>query len=147
MANEGTHLYLGCVNEIDRVVRARIYELFVSGVREIDASMLGLDEEVASASMARLADEHRLLLTDEDKVWMAHPFSGVDTGHTATVGDRTWWANCAWDALAILSLLGDGVARCPNGPVWTVEGGVVSPGGLVHLLVPAARFWDDVAFT
>ncbi len=78
---------------------------------------------------------------------MAHPFSGVDTGHTATIGDRTWWANCAWDALAILALLGDGVARCPGEIEWVVADGAVSPLGFVHLLVPASRFWDDVVFT
>lgn len=120
--------------------------MFAAGVRDIDASMIGINESDASESLTRLADEHRLVL-DDGKVLMAHPFSGVDTGHTATIGEQTWWANCAWDALAILALLGDGQARCPDGPEWTVEGGVVSPQGLVHLLVPAARFWDDVVFT
>lgn len=133
------------MNQTDRLVRAKVYELFLSGVREIDASTLGIDE--AKTSLSRLADEHRLVLGDDGQVLMAHPFSGVDTGHTATVGDRTWWANCAWDALAIVSVLGDGVARCPHGPEWTVTNDVVSPEGFVHLLVPAAKFWDDVVFT
>ena len=135
------------VNRLDRIVRAKIYELFVDGVHEIDASMLGVDRHEADASLDRLVEEHRLVLDDERRVMMAHPFSGIDTGHSATIGDRTYWANCAWDALAILALLGDGVARCPDGIEWTVEDGVVSPPGFIHLLVPARRFWDDVVFT
>ena len=78
---------------------------------------------------------------------MAHPFSGMDTGHTATIGGQSYWSNCAWDALAILALLGDGVARCPGDVEWTLEGGVVSPTGFVHLLVPPRHFWDDIVFT
>ena len=31
--------------------------------------------------------------------------------------------------------------------VWTVKDGNVSPRGIVHLLVPAKNFWDDVGFT
>ncbi len=81
------------------------------------------------------------------RVWMAHPFSGLPTPYTAEIGERSWFANCAWDALAILALLGDGVARGEDSLVWTVVGGVVSPDGLVHLLVPARRFWDDIGFT
>ena len=66
------------------------------------------------------------------------------------IGDRTWFANCAWDALAILALLGDGKAIATGAAgelVWTVEDGKVSPRGIVHLLVPAKNFWDDVGFT
>ncbi|HEU4320406.1 MAG TPA: organomercurial lyase [Acidimicrobiia bacterium] len=135
------------MNSTDRVVRARVYERFVAGSRVVDPSSLGLDREETEDSLDRLAAEHRLVLDDERRVVMAHPFSGVDTGHTATIGDRTYWANCAWDALALLALLGDGVARCPNGIEWYVEDGVVSPAGFIHLLVPARHFWDDVVFT
>ena len=139
------------MNQLDRVVRAKVYELFVDGFREIDAeliaSVLKTRPDTVVDSLSRLANEHRLVLGDHGRVRMAHPFSGVDTGHRATSGDATWWANCAWDALAILSLIGDGVAVCPDGPEWTVQDGVVSPDGIVHLLVPAESFWDDVVFT
>ena len=135
----------------DRAVRARIYDLFVGGARRVDGAALAADgdwdpEEVA-ASLRRLADEHRIALTVEGDVAMAHPFSGVPTGYRAVIGDDWWQANCAWDALAILALLGDGVARGPDGLVWEVEDGRVHPEGIVHLLVPAFRFWDDVVFT
>jgi hypothetical protein len=138
------------VNRTDRIVRARIYELFVAGRTEIDAaavaSVTGYSIEVATRSMQRLEDENRLVLNDAT-VWMAHPFSGVDTGYSASVGHKTWWANCAWDALAVLALLGDGKAHCPGGPTWTVQDGTVTPDGYVHLVVPASSFWDDIGFT
>lgn len=139
------------MNDTDRLVRAGVYSLFRSGVRRVDHGRLArevkLDVDSVGESLSRLVEEHRLVLTDEGSVHMAHPFSGVDTGHTATVGGMTYWANCAWDALAILALLGDGSASCPNGPRWDVEDGVVSPAGFVHLVIPAAQFWDDVVFT
>ena len=81
---------------------------------------------------------------------MAHPFSGIETGFTATVAGRTWYANCAWDALAILALMGDGrAAIAQNGEqdVWVVKNGEVSPNGVIHLRVPARHFWDDIVFT
>lgn len=90
------------------------------------------------------------LLPGTKRVWMAHPFSGIDTGYRAHVDGRSWLANCAWDALAIVSLLGDGIGRATgrDGIVdWHIEGGQVSPNGLVHLLVPARRFWNDIGFT
>ena len=76
------------------------------------------------------------------RVEMAHPFSGVNTGYRSVVGDRSWNANCAWDALAILALMGDGEAYAPGADgdlAWTVDDGKVSPDGVVHLLIPASR--------
>jgi hypothetical protein len=101
------------------------------------------------SSFGRLAGEHRLaLLPGTNRVWMAHPFSGVETGHKAIVGAGSWNANCAWDSLALLSLIGDGTAVAPDDqPTWTVSSGVVEPAGYVHLMVPARRFWDDIGFT
>lgn len=78
---------------------------------------------------------------------MAHPFSGVATSYRAVVGSRSWYANCAWDGLAILSLPGDGQVHDGDGLLREVDDGVVSPHGFVHLLVPARRFWDDIGFT
>ena len=139
----------------DRQVRAQIYKLMVGGAASVDAEVLAASRgwevaEVASA-LRRLETEHRIALVgDTTQVWMAHPFSGVETSYRAVVGEQSWFANCAWDALAILALLGDGEARASGAAgelVWTVEDGQVSPRGIVHLLVPAKNFWDDVGFT
>jgi hypothetical protein len=140
------------VTPFQRQVRARIYRLFARGDRVVDVDTVAHDgawqrHDVADA-FDTLAAAHRIALTEDGtRVWMAHPFSGVPTGHRAVVGDRWWYANCAWDSLAILALLGDGDARGEGDLVWRVEDGQVSPGGLVHLLVPARAFWDDIGFT
>lgn len=135
----------------DRKVRARIYELFVDEARAVDASALaeasGWDVSDVAESLERLALEHRIALTDDGAVQMAHPFSGVPTSYISRIGRRWWYANCGWDVLAILALLGDGEAHGPNGLEWHVRDGHVQPDGIVHLLVPARRFWEDVGFT
>lgn len=136
----------------DRAVRARIYELLAAGDEVVDVDSVAASggwslSEVRSA-FSNLASEHRVALTpDGGRVWMAHPFSGVPTPYLATIGERTWHANCAWDALAILALLGDGEAHGEEGLVWRVADGRVHPEGLVHLLVPARNFWKDIGFT
>jgi Alkylmercury lyase len=136
---------------LDRAVRAAIFRLLVDGVAPVDDRALagrnGWDTEEVARSLARLADEHRIALTAGGAVWMAHPFSGVPTSYRARVAGRTYYANCAWDALAILSMLGDGAAIGPDRLEWRVVNGRVEPNGLVHLLVPARDFWADIGFT
>lgn len=123
----------------------------VEGVRPVDPVTLadhgGWDRDAVVGSLSRLATGHRLALDAEGAVWMAHPFSAVETGYAAVIGDRRWDANCAWDALAILSLLGDGCVEGPGDLNWEVSDGSVEPKGLVHLLVPAREFWEDIGFT
>lgn len=108
-------------------------------------------EDVREA-LHSLRDQHLLAFDDEgDLVVMAHPFSGVETGYRSRVAGDWWYANCAWDSLAILALLGDGQAEIEDlgrRLEWSVVEGQVEPeGAMVHLLVPAARFWDDIGFT
>ncbi|NND84538.1 MAG: hypothetical protein HKN46_05255, partial [Acidimicrobiia bacterium] len=139
----------------ERAVRAEVFRHFAGGAHEVDAGVVarsgGWDIDEAAAALTSLHDQHRLVLhPGTTRVWMAHPFSGVDTGYTATIGNRTWWANCAWDSLAILALLGEGIARGhgPRGRIrWTVADGTVEPEGWIHLVVPARRFYDDIGFT
>jgi len=144
------------VNATDRTVRATIYEMLVQGAEVVTsagvATSSGLQREDVEQSFGRLADQHRIVLSaDGDFVVMAHPFSTLQTGYRAQIGDRSWLANCAWDAFAILALLGDGTVIA-DGPIrqetmWNVTDGVVEPDGFVHFVVPAAEFWDDIGFT
>jgi len=139
----------------DRQVRAQIYRLVAGGASSVDASVIsssrGWDTPEVESSLKRLAVEHVIALLDDSyRVWMAHPFSGIETSYQTVIGDQAWYANCAWDALAILALLGDGEARASGAAgelVWKVQDGQVTPRGIVHLLVPAKNFWDDVGFT
>ena len=140
-----------------RQVRAFIYNHF----REIGdapaivdiADALKLSADTVIENLNALAESHAIVLqANERDIWMAHPFSGVPTDYVAKSGGRTWFANCAWDAIAILSLVGNGriEARDPltgTKNEWSIADGIVEPPGVVHFLVPARHFWDDIGFT
>jgi hypothetical protein len=86
-------------------------------------------------------------------IWSAPPFSAVPTAFRTRAGRSSWYAPCAWDAFGIPAALGSDArieARCalsaepiPCG----VEDGRAYGNGVIHLLVAAAHFWDDIVFT
>jgi hypothetical protein len=117
------------------------------------AATLGASQKDVSAALQALAREHALvLMPGSDAIWMAHPFSGVETDFLVTIGGRRWFANCAWDGLSILALLGDGELEThspASGELlrFGVSAGTVRGAGVIHILVPARKFWDDIGFT
>lgn len=139
----------------ERAVRAEIYRLFAGGEVDVDAAELarsrGWDHSEVEGALESLQTQHRIsLAAGSHRVLMAHPFAGLDTGYQAHIDTRSWFANCAWDALAIVALLGHGNGRATGSGRdidWSIEDGEVSPNGIVHLLVPARHFWDDIGFT
>jgi hypothetical protein len=89
------------------------------------------------------------------EIWMAGPFSAVPTPYEVAADGVRWWANCAWDMLGIPVVADRPVhidARCTDcGEAMTFD---VDPGqstisaeGVVHFLVPARRWYDDIGFT
>jgi hypothetical protein len=145
------------VNPLDRRVRYRVYRGFVDHgvaprIADIAASE-GIAGHEVRASLQRLADAHLVVLGPGDPgVLMAHPFAGRTTGHVTQIGERRWNANCAWDALAILALLGAGTAETIDPTTqgthrFIVTGDDVEPSGVVHFPVPARQFWDDIGYT
>ena len=70
-------------------------------------------------------------------------------------GDRRWFANCAWDALAIPAALGtDAEIDAPwldgGSPVdlRIVDGRLEGDtDACVHFVVPARHWWDDIVHT
>ena len=145
------------MNEFERLVRAHVIRALrdASEAPSSDdvASALGSTTDAVRAALHALADEHRLaLLPGTDSVWMVHPFSAVPTDFVVSAGGRSWWANCVWDGLSILGLVGDGwldthSPQSGDAIRLTVEGGRVIGDAIVHFLVPARRFWDDIGFT
>lgn len=85
---------------------------------------------------------------------MALPFSATPTDHVVRSGNLSWFANCAWDALAIPVAIG-GDAHIAS--VWLDDGSPVtlsvtgtelsSYEGYVHFGVAAAHWWDDIVET
>ncbi len=120
------------------------------------AVTMGWDEEGAAASLRRLHDAHALVLYPGTlDIWMANPFCFGSTPHRVIAAGRMWTGTCAWDALGIPAALQvDGLVEsecaCCGGELEleVVDGRLVRGGDiLVHFLVPARRWWDDIGFT
>jgi hypothetical protein len=136
----------------DEELRLTIYRSFAATGRAPD---LDGDDETR-ASLHRLAEARHIVLDDDDRIVMAHPFASIPLGF-AVMGRRTlWWGGCAWDSFALPHLLPEDPevlvsTTCPSchAPhAWTV-GRDEPPGGaqVAHFLVPVARIWDDVVHT
>jgi hypothetical protein len=148
------------MDEQDLRIRNHAYAAFVvsgSAPEPADAaSELGLAEDEVAAAYRRLHDAHALVLEpDSSRIRMLNPFSAVEAPHRVEAGGREWFANCAWDALGIPAALHtDGSVRseCPDcgEPLeLEVRDGELVRGSelLVHFVVPARRWWDDISFT
>jgi hypothetical protein len=148
------------VDELDLRIRNEVYSSFVSTAHAPApadvADRLGLDEEEVAEAYRRLHDAHALVLEPHSiRIRMLNPFSAVPTPHRVEAGGRSWFANCAWDALGIPAALHtDGAVRsqCPDcaDPLeLEVRGGELVRGAdlLVHFVVPARRWWNDIGFT
>ena len=145
------------MNCSERDVRAAVYAPFrvksQAPTPEILAEVTGSTRDAVISALRTLANEHCLvLLPDGESIRMAHPFSGVETDFLVTSGDHRWFANCVWDGLAILALFGYGSLDTHSPATgealgFDVVSGAVHGEGLVHFLVPARRFWDDIGYT
>jgi|SRR5215203_4489676 len=148
------------MDEQDLRIRNHVYASFVGtgsapAPADTAAKLCLVEAEVADA-YRRLHDAHALVLEpDSSRIRMLNPFSAVETPHRVEAGGRAWFANCAWDALGIPAALHtDGSVRseCPDcgEPLeLEVRGAELVRGSelLVHFLVPARRWWDDISFT
>jgi Alkylmercury lyase len=93
------------------------------------------------AVVEALVDRHVIVLDGDGEVRMAHPFAAHDEGATVTANGRTWRGNCAWDAFGIAAALN------LTDPVVESNGVTADETTLFHVEVPAARWWDDPAYT
>lgn len=146
-------------DELDRDVRAELYLGFIGTgappTTNAIATAVGAGESEVEQSLHRLAADHMIALAPGSvNVWMVHPFSAVPTPYPVETEDRRWWANCAWDALAIPTLLNVDArtettcADCGASLTLRTRGGRLEPTEtVVHFAVPPRRFWDDVGFT
>ena len=116
---------------------------------------LGAGAGEVDRALALLAEAHLLVLDGAGEVRMAHPFSAIETPFRVRTAATHYWANCAWDALAIPLLVDvDGRTRTTctqsGAPIdLSVADGCVEPadGAVVRFPVPARYFWDDIGFT
>ena len=147
------------MDESDVELRNLTYRLFVDAGRAPSAmevaSAAGLGHADVLAGWLRLHDAHALVLDDDrSSIRMANPFSAVPTGYRVRADGREWFANCAWDAFGVCAALrvdGDILTECPDCSA-SISVGVrdrrpTDQGLVFHCLVPAAQWWDDIAFT
>jgi hypothetical protein len=141
---------------VDVRVRLATYEFFVEEARapvaaEV-AELLDIAPVDVEQSFRRLHDAHVLVLAPGSPyIWMAHPFSALPTSYRARVGDRNYWANCAWDVFGIVAMLGgNGVisARCADCAevlsVEVIDSDIPTTDHVVHFAVPATAWWDNI---
>ncbi len=118
------------------------------------AAETGLTEAEVRSGWHRLHDAHALVLDAEGEIRMANPFAARPTSFQVEAAGRSWFANCAWDALGIGAALHvDSHFRteCPDchEPLdIDVRAGLPDRTDLVfHVLVPAVEWWKDIGFT
>ena len=138
-------------------LRHRIYRHFAeTGLPPARPTMVGWvgDETVLDGLLERLHAAHLIVLGQDRSIRMALPFSGVETPYRVVGRRLSWYANCAWDSLAIPAAVNTD-ARVEA--TWhdtgeavdiaVVDGQLEAPTGFVHFSTPARRWWDDIVET
>jgi len=119
------------------------------------ARAIGCATEAAEAAFRALADARMIVLRPgTTTVWMAMPFSNVQTPFTVISGGRAYYANCAWDAFGIAALLRADArvfttcADCGGVLERKIAAGALADSrGVVHFALPPRRWWDDIGYT
>lgn len=146
-------------DDIDIQVKLAVYREFAESGRapscERVAARTGLSKDAVLGAFRGLRAQRLIWLEpDGATIRMAPPFSGVPTQHRVEAGGVDYYANCAWDAFGVLAALhrpGRVRSRCEQSGeplnLEVRENGPEPSAWLYHCLVPAARWWDDLAFT
>jgi len=140
-------------------VRGFVYRRFAEDARPPTvaqvAAELGLGADDAARVFRELDRRHAFFLDPGTlNIRIANPFSAVPTDFRVHANGRSYFANCAWDALGIPAALHANAtidAACAESgeplPL-TVAGGRVTPvTSFAHFLVPFRRWYDDMVFT
>ena len=152
-------------SDFDARVRLAVLEGFLRGQRPSVASVASVVAAPASdvsAAFERLAAGRAFVLAPgTHDLRMAAPFSAVQTDFRVRVGERSYYANCVWDALGIPAMLA-GAGRPADASIETRCADCAAPLGLevrdgrvtaepaapvAHFAVPAARWWADIVYT
>lgn len=146
------------MDAVDLTVRRATYRRFVELGRAPTASevadVTGVAEDAVRESWRRLHDAHALVIDSAGELRMVNPFAAKATDFRVDAGGRSWFANCAWDAFGIGAALhvdSSFDTHCPDcgeAVHVRIRDGAPDDTNLVfHVLVPAARWWNDIGFT
>ena len=119
------------------------------------AAQFGVDAADARRSLAAMKIGKTVLIHPKTgEVWMAGPFAASQTSYEVSRDGKRWWGNCAWDMLGVATLVGFPVTvrgsceDCGDTLLLEIESREQKmPDWIVHLLVPARNWYDDVGFT
>jgi hypothetical protein len=143
--------------ELRFLVYRHFVEAGIAPSRRTLADIVG-DLETVDGLLTELHDRHMLVLDDRPhrrgEIRMALPFATEATDFRVSTHQGVWWANCAWDSLAMLAALHtDGRIESTWSdtaePVaLTVTGEQLdSADGYISFALPASRWWDDIVVT
>src|ERR1051325_6591930 len=140
-------------------LRQHVYDVLLANgrpplARQIGAHF-GTSEAEAKAAIASIRIGKALLphpVTGE--IWMAGPFASEPTAYVVRGKATTWFANCAWDMFGVAAIAGQNTTvetwctDCRERMTIAASPSEAPKGeAVVHLLVPARRWYDDVGFT
>lgn len=145
----------------DLELRLAIYNLIVErqavpSRKELQS--LVADPEQLDRRLQRLHQLHMIVLDDRPhrlgEIRMALPFAAEATDFRVRTESGAWYANCAWDSLAIAAAMHEDAQITSH---WsdTVEpldlritnGTLSDTVGFIEFKIPAARWWDDIVET
>jgi hypothetical protein len=146
-------------DDLDTRTKLVIYQSIANSARiptraEL-ATQLAAELSSIDSALARLREKKLVFLGRESgEVVMAPPFSAVPTSFLVEAGDRTYFANCVWDAYGIAAALKRDAeilasCGCCGDPMrMAVRNGHPLPTpGIAHFAVPTRHWWDDLTFT
>jgi hypothetical protein len=126
----------------------------IPSIDDVAAHKTMTRNEVVAAIRSAGLGKTLLLDPRSNEIWMAGPFSATRTPYHVRAATRTWWANCAWDMLGVAALVRESVhiearcADCGDSIELDVAPATETIGSLVvHFLLPATRWYDDIGFT
>ena len=144
-------------------IRLRIFEHFrehaVPPVVEQLMVEFSLGRDEAAGALRELdASRHIALVPGTARVLMAFPFSAIATPFRVTAEGRTYFANCAWDAVAFHAMLDEADVTIDSACHHCAEpihielraGGatVVQPSGaIVYLALKPTQWWENIVTT
>jgi hypothetical protein len=145
----------------DLELRSLIYQQIVdtggvpprSDLRSAIAEPGALDEQLRD-----LHEAHMIVLDDRPdrvgEIRMALPFSAEPTNFRVETQRGAWFANCAWDSLAVAAALHEDAHITST---WNdtdnllerdiVDGRLDDHDGLIEFQIPARQWWDDIVET
>jgi hypothetical protein len=120
------------------------------------AARLQAMPESVRTGLRLLHDRHDLVLDEAGSIVLAHPFATRSFGFSVMGEDTLWWGGCAWDAFAIVHLVGRETStlvattcpQCRSPHAWNINRNEPPRGDqAVYFATPMAKAWEDVIHT